>query len=288
MLTSLIRSQMQAGAVDLVHLPGRSVLEPFQPAVCKGEWSYCSCGMYGAHVCGLLGWAGGFFPIPWALWLFHAHWGFLPMGNSPSPCGYSMGPLGTAVVPPPSASGTIWHQLGTFWLSHLAEDIVARRRERECCSAGTHRAAAQSRRVPSKADNAESRQCDACWWTVVWFFLPFMILVSVIFLNNRCLWIYPWCSYKASISLETFSIFLSTYIFWSTNAQSTYNKSTFVVQKIMLYLFQNPNTALERDLKSIWSTWKGEKKNALSWIFVSLGHYQYHISNDTIPKNFKE
>lgn len=26
--------------------------------------------------------------------------------------------------------------------------------------------------------------------------------------------------------------------------------------KIMLYLFQLPNTALERDLKSIWSTWK--------------------------------
>lgn len=40
-------------------------------------------------------------------------------------------------------------------------------------------------------------------------------------------------------------------------------KVLLLLKKIMLYLFQNPNTALERDLKSIWSTRKGEK-NALS------------------------
>ena len=276
---------MQAGAVDLVHLSGRSVLEPFQLAVCKGEWSYCSCGNVRCSRLWSVKGAGGCLPIPWALWFLHAHWGLLPLGNSPSPCGYSMGPFGPAAVPPPPASGAVWHRLGTLWLSHLAEDIVTWHGESGSAALpGTRRAATQSRLVQSKANSAKSKQCDVCWCTVMWFFLPFMILVSVIFLNNRCLWIYPWCSYKASISLETFSIFLSTYIFWSTNAQSTYNKSTFVVQKIMLYLFQNPNTALERDLKSIRSTWKGEEKcsfmNICELGTLPISCFKWHYSQE--------
>ena len=100
---------MQAGAVDLVHLPGRSVLEPFQLTVCKGEGSSCcSCTVLTSVVCeGELGaafpsrgscgfptCAGDFCPgaLPLPLWLTHGSFGS---------CGYSP-------PPPQGLFGTDW------------------------------------------------------------------------------------------------------------------------------------------------------------------------------------
>lgn len=115
---------MQAGAVDLVHLPGRSVLEPFQLTVCKGEWSSCcSCtvltsvvceGELGAAFpsCGSCGFptrAGDFCPrvLPLPRWLTHGSFGS---------CGYSP-------PPPQGLSGTDWgHSDCHLWWRTLSPD----------------------------------------------------------------------------------------------------------------------------------------------------------------------
>ena len=176
---------MQADAVDLVHLPGRSVLEPFQLTVCKGEWSSCcSCTVLTSVVCeGELGAAfpsrgscgfptraGDFCPrvLPLPRWLTHGSFGS---------CGYSP-------PPPQGLSGTGWgHSDCHLWWRTLAPDghragVLLRRGRTEW-------PAIKTRSVKSQQCEVETRQrmpidCDV-------LFLPFMILVSVIFLNNPSL-----------------------------------------------------------------------------------------------------
>ena len=113
-LASLIRSQMQAGAVDLVHLPGRSVLEPFQLTVCKGERSSCwSCtvltsvvceGELGASFpprgsCGFSTHAGDFCPqaLSLPLWLTHGSFGSCGYSTHPPPRDY-LAPTGDILI----------------------------------------------------------------------------------------------------------------------------------------------------------------------------------------------
>lgn len=149
---------MQAGAVDLVHLSGRSVLEPFQLAVCKGEWSYCSCGnvrcsrlwsvkvSWGllshpvgpvAFPCTLGISAHGQFPFP--LWLFHGSFGSCCCSPSPRLRGH-LAPTGDILVVSPGGGHC-----------HLT------RREWECCSAGD---AQSSPTVKTRSVQSQQRKVE--------------------------------------------------------------------------------------------------------------------------------
>lgn len=149
---------MQAGAVDLVHLPVRSVLEPFQLAVCKDEWSYCSCenvqcsclwsvkvswGLLSHPVgpvvfpCTLGISAHGQFPFP--LWLFHGSFG--SCGCSPSPhLRDHLAPTGDILVVSPGGG-----HCRLTW------------RERECCSA---RDAQSGRAVKTHSVQSQQRNVE--------------------------------------------------------------------------------------------------------------------------------
>ena len=149
---------MQAGAVDLVHLPGRSVLEPFQLTVCKGEGSSCcSCTVLTSVVCeGELGaafpsrgscgfptCAGDFCPgaLPLPLWLTHGSFGS---------CGYSP-------PPPQGLFGTDWgHSDCHIWWRTLSPDG-----ERAGVLLRRGRTERPRNQDSSKANQVQSQQCKA-------------------------------------------------------------------------------------------------------------------------------